>query len=328
MAPTMDPADVPEIRWARYPSSIRATTAPTRPIPLTPPPDSTMSAGLVSATAPTLHGVERRNQPGVIDLLQPHLDRTGREGTVRVLLAGGVLVDEHQHDGGIRMHLRHGGPHDGRGGLDGLLLGGRCDDLLGEVRVIRQEVARQMRFRSREILVEAFGRIRQHRDCAGLRGVERAIGGSIVDLPVSTVLTEVQPSGHAGRGKQRNRQHDGGHSPRQPARRSTLAPVALRHLFDGFVDGRFSFVDVGRGVGVLGGHGTNSTFDSLIWSPTRSRSTDSRHDRGSCLAPAALVTRELADTRTTAELSVIDSTPVALTVTSVTTFESSVTLMK
>src|ERR1700754_2054270 len=156
IAPTMEPAEVPDTRWARYPPSINPTTAPTRPIPLTPPPHSTRSAGFGSATAPTLHGVERRNQPGVVDLLQAHLHRTRGERTVGVLLARGVLVDEHQHHRGIRMHFRHRGPHDGGGGLHRLLLGGRRDDLLRELRVVRQEVASQMRLRGCEVLVQAL----------------------------------------------------------------------------------------------------------------------------------------------------------------------------
>ena len=41
----------------------------------------------------------------------------------------------------------------------------------------------------------------------------------------------------------------------------------------------------------LSGHGTNSTFDILIWSPSRWRLTDSRQERGSCLAPAELDAR-------------------------------------
>src|ERR1700761_109846 len=44
MAPTIEPADVPETRWMPYPASISATTAPDRPMPLTPPPDRTRSA--------------------------------------------------------------------------------------------------------------------------------------------------------------------------------------------------------------------------------------------------------------------------------------------
>src|SRR5258708_20997340 len=91
----MDPADVPDTRWARYPASINATTAPTRPMPLTPPPDSTRSAGLGSATAPTLHGVERPDQPGVVDLLQAHLHRPCGERPVWIPLADRVLVDGH-----------------------------------------------------------------------------------------------------------------------------------------------------------------------------------------------------------------------------------------
>jgi len=63
-------------------SSINATTAPTSPMPLTPPPDSTKSAGFGSATAPTLHGVERPDQPGVVDLLQAHLHRARSERAV------------------------------------------------------------------------------------------------------------------------------------------------------------------------------------------------------------------------------------------------------
>src|SRR5258705_4768259 len=136
----MDPADVPDTRWALYPASINATTAPTRPMPLTPPPDSTKSAGFGSATAPTLHGVERPDQPGVVDLLQAHLHRARGERAVGILLAGGVLVDEHQDHRGVRMQLGHRGPHDGCARLDRLLLCRRRDDLLGELRVVRQEV--------------------------------------------------------------------------------------------------------------------------------------------------------------------------------------------
>src|SRR6516165_792773 len=44
MAPTIEPADVPETRSKAYPASISATTAPARPMPLTPPPDRTRSA--------------------------------------------------------------------------------------------------------------------------------------------------------------------------------------------------------------------------------------------------------------------------------------------
>ena len=44
IAPTIEPADVPETRWIAYPASISATTAPARPMPLTPPPDRTRSA--------------------------------------------------------------------------------------------------------------------------------------------------------------------------------------------------------------------------------------------------------------------------------------------
>ncbi len=45
--PTSDPAETPDTRLTEYPASIRATTAPTRPIPLTPPPERTRSAGLM-----------------------------------------------------------------------------------------------------------------------------------------------------------------------------------------------------------------------------------------------------------------------------------------
>src|ERR1700730_9709091 len=152
----MDPADVPDTRWALYPASINATTAPTRPMPLTPPPDSTRSAGFGfgfgfgSGTAPTLHGVERRDQPGTVDLLHADLHRARGERAVGILLADGVLVDEHQDLRGVRMQVGHRGPDDGGGGLDRLLLGRRCDDPLGELRVVREEVAGQMRLRRRE----------------------------------------------------------------------------------------------------------------------------------------------------------------------------------
>ena len=43
-AATIDPAEVPAIRLNAYPLSIKASTAPTRPSPFTPPPSSTRSA--------------------------------------------------------------------------------------------------------------------------------------------------------------------------------------------------------------------------------------------------------------------------------------------
>ncbi len=131
---------------------------------------------------------------------------------------------------------------------------------------------------------------------------------------------------------------------RRADRRAGLSLAAGRLLGDlgvvvGHLDSTAGFVgsgcvdivnaiDVGHVGLVIGGHGTNSTFDILIWPPSRCRSTDSRHERGSCSAPAVLVTREDADTRTVAVSSVIDSTAVALTVTSVMTFESWATLTK
>src|SRR5258708_12418996 len=113
----MDPAEVPDTRWARYPASINATTAPTRPMPLTPPPDNTRSAGFGFGTAPTLHGVERRDQPGTVDLLHADLDRTRGEGAVGILPAGGVLVDEHQDHPAVRTHAGTPCPHDAPVGL-------------------------------------------------------------------------------------------------------------------------------------------------------------------------------------------------------------------
>src|SRR6202023_271986 len=140
----MDPADVPDTRWARYPASINATTAPTRPMPLTPPPDNTRSAGFGFGfgfgfgPAPTLHGVERRDQPGTVDLLHADLDRARGERAVGILLADGVLVDEHQDHRGVRMQVGHRGPDDGRGGLDRLLLARRWQDPLGVVGGVRR----------------------------------------------------------------------------------------------------------------------------------------------------------------------------------------------
>ncbi len=95
-------------------------------------------------------------------------------------------------------------------------------------------------------------------------------------------------------------------APRRNAGRpdAALRLSAAPRRFDGVGLGRpvarglvaVGHLDVG-GV-LLSGHGTNSTFDIFIWPPSRARSTLSRHARGSCLAPAALVTRDVAATRT------------------------------
>jgi hypothetical protein len=54
IAPTIEPADVPDTLWMSYPASNNAATAPTKPTPLTPPPDRTRSARFL-ATAATQH---------------------------------------------------------------------------------------------------------------------------------------------------------------------------------------------------------------------------------------------------------------------------------
>src|SRR5262249_29303566 len=79
---------------------------------------------------------------------------------------------------------------------------------------------------------------------------------------------------------------------------------------------------------LVGGHGTNSTFDILSASPSLLTVTLSRQARGSLLPPAELVTSEVAATNITAESGVIDCTAVAFTVPAVTTLLSCTTLMK
>ena len=44
--PTIEPAETPDTLLIEYPASINATMAPTRPMNLTPPPESTRSTGL------------------------------------------------------------------------------------------------------------------------------------------------------------------------------------------------------------------------------------------------------------------------------------------
>src|SRR6185437_8415201 len=87
------------------------------------------------------------------------------------------------------------------------------------------------------------------------------------------------------------------------------------------------FLDRGGG---LGGHGTNWTFDILSWLPSRVIVTISLKGRGSCFAPAALVTSDSDATSTTAESFVIESksTAAALTTPCSTTSESFTTFTK
>ena len=251
------------------------------------------------------------------------------------------------------MNFGYRGPNDRGGGLDRFLLGRRGDDLLGELRVVREEVTGQVRLGSREILVEGVRRVRQQRDGAALGGFQRDVRGSRIGLLVGPVLEEVQPRRQPRGGDQRGRHQDDADIAAGTAHHPTADAVACSQPsatfsspessatspessadFAGFGESRRlrcsprGWARRRRALVLVGGHGTNSTFDILICPPSLCRFTDNRHARGSCLAPAALVTREVAATRTTAESGLIDSTAVALTVTSVITFDSCATLMK
>src|SRR3954469_2879592 len=56
--PTIAPAEVPATRWTSYPASSSTEIAPTRPMPLTPPPSSTRSHFLGSVIAPPPHRMD------------------------------------------------------------------------------------------------------------------------------------------------------------------------------------------------------------------------------------------------------------------------------
>ena len=125
---------------------------------------------------------------------QADLDAARGEGAVRVLLARGGLVDEHQHHRAYPAAISDTAARTTEAvGLDRFLLGRRCDDLLGELRVVRQEVAGQLGLGGREVLVEAVRRVRQQCDGAVGRGVERDLGRRGVGLLIRPVLAEVQP---------------------------------------------------------------------------------------------------------------------------------------
>src|SRR5690606_12555993 len=96
--------------------------------------------------------VERFDQPAAVDLLQTHLDTARRERAVGVLLAGGHLVEEHQHHRGIRVDLRDRGLHHVRGGGDLLLHRRRGHHRVGELGVVVEELAGQVFLGGREVL--------------------------------------------------------------------------------------------------------------------------------------------------------------------------------
>lgn len=91
--------------WQKNGIAIDAATAPISPMPLTPPPDRTRSAGLKFATAPTLHG---SNEVSLI-FLRPALTRS-RRASRRGYPYSRVLVDE-SHNAARRRAVAYGRPN-------------------------------------------------------------------------------------------------------------------------------------------------------------------------------------------------------------------------
>ena len=259
------------------------------------------------------------DQPVAVDLLQPDLHAARSERTVRILFAGGGLVDEHQHHRGVRMNLRDRGPHDRCGGLDRFLLGRGRDDLFGELRVVREEVTRQSDFAVAKSLSSESGEYDSSATVPLLAASSATFAAAGLVCWSGRYCVEVEPARHAGGGDQRYGQQERRVTDaRRPAsaRRSSLrrrrppsvssaasasAASASPHRHrsvrstasgSSIVERRSRRSSVTSAASVFIGHGTNSTFDILIWPPSRCRFTRSRQVRGSCLAPAELVTRD------------------------------------
>ena len=194
----------------------------------------------------------------------------------------------------------------------GFLLGRRTPDLLGELGVVRQELPVRCDLAVAKSVSNLSGESRAARPCPLLPPPSRRPRGG-VRRAVRSVQEEKHPRRQASGADERQRQRDG-RPCRRPAHPATDAhrPRAsgLRLRFLSVATGvsdypstdsscRRPSINICQGL-LLCGHGTNSTFARFSSPPSRFRSTQNRHERGSCLAPAALVTREVADTRTMA----------------------------
>src|SRR5690606_15556549 len=227
-------------------------------------------------------------------------------GGIGLVGAGGGLVDEHQHHGAVFGDLGDGGADDGGVGGHRLLLGGGRHHLLGELAVVGEEVAGEVLPGRCQVRVDGIGGVGEQGDGAGGGGLGGAARGRVVDPAVGAILG----------GPQRHRQHRGRDGQRRQQREAAFGAHHSRRPPRGPCED------------TRGGHGTNSTFDILIVSPSLVTVTLSRHALGSCRAPAELVTWEVAATSTTAESSVIDSTAAACTVPAVATCDCSMTAVK
>ena len=219
---------------------------------------------------------------------------------------------------------------------------------LGELRVVVQEVTGQMRLGVREVLVQRVRRVRQQRDGAVDAALSATSAAAGVGLLVGPVLLEVEPRRDACRGEQQGAASRIG----TESGPGTGAPTC--RAMPAFGSGCVSVSVAASSLGLRRSRRRLRRRSVRRRRRRRSRrrcpcrrsryELDFRHldlatvtrrgrpraatTRGSCLAPAALDTRVVTATSTVAVSLVIDSTAMALTVASVTTFESCATLMK